>query len=312
MVLSDDDSRREEQLEEDENYFVSMTDMMVGILFIFIIMLMVFALNFRTQTDATEQLTAEAEQLTAEQKEQLQRADELAKQIADLRNQISQEIGELNKADQARNLLLEAIEERLDQVGLSVTIDKNTGVLRLTEEAIRFAPEESSLDSRAQQNVFAVARVLRDILPAYTACPDGRACPGSSGYVVETVFIEGHTDKTGSDNLNWKLSTERAVNTYRRMVDDFPELRGLLNSQGKEILSVSGYAYTRPVIEQDDAEGYGKNRRIDLRFVMEADRRERLTQVLSLLDEMQRKVEQLRSSPEQPDRRSVDPRDGAP
>ncbi|WP_171900759.1 OmpA family protein [Stappia indica] len=286
--------------------------MMVGILFIFIIMLMIFALNFRTQTDETKQLAAEAEQLTAEQKEQLLRADELAQQIADLRNQISQEIGELNKADQARNLLLEAIEERLDQVGLSVTIDKNTGVLRLTEEAIRFAPEESGLDSRAQQNVFAVARVLRDILPAYAACPDGRACPGSSGYVVETVFIEGHTDKTGSDNLNWKLSTERAVNTYRRMVDDFPELRGLLNSQGKEILSVSGYAYTRPVIEQDDAEGYRKNRRIDLRFVMEADRRERLTQVLSLLDDMQRKVEQLRASPEQPDRRSGDPRDGAP
>ncbi len=36
---------------EEENYFVSMTDMMVGILFIFIIMLMMFALNFRQQAD---------------------------------------------------------------------------------------------------------------------------------------------------------------------------------------------------------------------------------------------------------------------
>ena len=31
-----------------ENYFVSMTDMMVGLVFIFIIMLMYFALRFRT------------------------------------------------------------------------------------------------------------------------------------------------------------------------------------------------------------------------------------------------------------------------
>ena len=30
-----------------ENYFVSMTDMMVGMLFLFIILLMVFALNYR-------------------------------------------------------------------------------------------------------------------------------------------------------------------------------------------------------------------------------------------------------------------------
>jgi hypothetical protein len=42
------------QAEEGENYFISMTDMMVGVLFIFIIMLMVFALEFRTTTDTSE------------------------------------------------------------------------------------------------------------------------------------------------------------------------------------------------------------------------------------------------------------------
>lgn len=39
---------------EEENYFVSMTDMMVGLVFIFIIMLMYYALQFR---DVTDQLT---------------------------------------------------------------------------------------------------------------------------------------------------------------------------------------------------------------------------------------------------------------
>ena len=38
-------------VEEEENYFVSMTDLMVGMLFIFIIMLMAFALNFRDAQD---------------------------------------------------------------------------------------------------------------------------------------------------------------------------------------------------------------------------------------------------------------------
>ena len=287
MIAADSHDAGTDQSEEDENYFVSMTDMMVGILFIFIIMLMVFALNFRTQTDATEQLTAE-------QLEQLQKANELAEQIADLRRQIAQEIGELNEADQARGKLLDAIKTRLDQVGLTVTIDKDTGVLRLTEDAIRFAPESSQLDAPAQHNVDVLAKVLLDVLPHYTTCPPGGSCPLSSGYVVETVFIEGHTDKTGSDALNWQLSTERAVNTYRRIVEDAPRLRTLRNSDSKEILSVSGYAYTRPAVEQDDTEGYRMNRRIDLRFVMEADRRERLTQVLSLLDEMATKVSQLR------------------
>jgi len=286
MMAADADERGGSDTEANEDYFVSMTDMMVGILFIFIIMLMVFALNFRQQTDETVRLTAE-------QIEQLEKANALAEQIAALRRQIAGEITELNKADQARGDLLEEIQKRLNEIGLAVTIDKDTGVLRLAEDAIRFASQSSLLDDTAQRNVDAVAKVLLEILPGYTTCSRGAACSQSTGYVVETVFIEGHTDTTGSDGMNWQLSTERAVNTYRRIVDNFPGLRRFRNSQGREILSVSGYAYTRPATEQNDTVGRRINRRIDLRFVMEAARRERLTEVLRLLDQMEEKVLEL-------------------
>jgi len=274
--------------EEDENYFVSMTDMMVGVLFIFIIMLMVFALNFRQQTDQTKTLTAQ-------QEEQLRRANELAEQIADLRRKIAREITELDKTTQARGELLETIQKRLQAVGLKVTVDKDTGVLRLTEDAVRFGVNDSQLTDPAPRNVDALARVLQDVLPRYAACPSGSVCPPASGFMVETVFIEGHTDRTGPDDRNWQLSTERAVNTYRRMVDGFPRLRALFNSKGQEILSVSGYSSTRPVIKGEGEEFYRINRRIDLRFVMEAERRERLTAVLDLLDQMEKKVSALQA-----------------
>ena len=42
--------------EASENYFVSMTDMMVGMLFVFIIMLMVFAVNYRTGDDDSKRI----------------------------------------------------------------------------------------------------------------------------------------------------------------------------------------------------------------------------------------------------------------
>ncbi|TIV92390.1 MAG: hypothetical protein E5V85_28845, partial [Mesorhizobium sp.] len=57
-------------VEEEENYFISMTDMMVGVLFIFIILLMVFAANFRQQTQTSE-----------EQIKQLKQAAEVARQV---------------------------------------------------------------------------------------------------------------------------------------------------------------------------------------------------------------------------------------
>lgn len=46
--------RRSEEAHESESYYISMTDLMVGVLFIFIIMLAYFALNFR---DTTSELT---------------------------------------------------------------------------------------------------------------------------------------------------------------------------------------------------------------------------------------------------------------
>src|SRR5579875_3416028 len=58
-----------EQVVEEENYFVSMTDMMTGLVFIFIIMLMYFAMQFR---DVTDQL-AGANQTRSKILEQLER-----------------------------------------------------------------------------------------------------------------------------------------------------------------------------------------------------------------------------------------------
>ena len=51
-MIAEEDSAG--QSDESVNYFVPMTDMMVGVLFIFILMLMAFALDFRRTTDAQE------------------------------------------------------------------------------------------------------------------------------------------------------------------------------------------------------------------------------------------------------------------
>ena len=58
-------------LGQDESYLVSVSDLMVGLLFLFIIILMAFALNFRSAEDAAEatlaELVVERDQLALEQ-----------------------------------------------------------------------------------------------------------------------------------------------------------------------------------------------------------------------------------------------------
>src|SRR6478609_6515434 len=94
--------------EEGENYFVSMTDMMVGVLFIFIIMLMVFALDFRTKTEIQDIA--------------LQEAREAARKVHDLQAEIRRHIEAMDESARARRKLLEEIRDQLAAKQIEVTI----------------------------------------------------------------------------------------------------------------------------------------------------------------------------------------------
>ncbi|RWE83370.1 MAG: hypothetical protein EOS63_05105 [Mesorhizobium sp.] len=265
-------------VEEEENYFISMTDMMVGVLFIFIILLMVFAANFRQQTQTSE-----------EQIKQLKQAAEVARQVTsrvgELRDRVTSEIRVLNESDEVRTKLLVDIRDALRSKGLNVTIDAESGVVRLGENAINFGLGRAELNATAGQRVDTLAAVLAQVLPNYTSRSDVQAAS------LETMFIEGHTDAAGNDEDNWPLSTARAVNTFRRLVSREPMLRTLRNDQGTEILSVAGYSSTRQIKGvADDGQ-----RRIDLRFVMSTNSMERLRDVLRLTENMDEQLQNLRT-----------------
>lgn len=297
-MLAFDDNTGHEAEEAEENYFVSMTDMMVGILFIFIIMLMVFALQFQEQTDTSETQIEEV----------LKRVEEVANQLKILRDEIDTELASLNQSQRERTELLNDLKDELKEVGLEVQIDPENGVLRLTDNAIRFDSDRSNLNAAAASNVAKLAQVLQRVLPRYVSSCDELEAPECIGVsrstsTIDTVFIEGHTDMTGTDERNWALSTERAVSTYREITTVQPGLRHMKNRGEKEILSVSGYSSTRPIpetkgeAETDDvrSDRLAGNRRIDMRFVMEVDNSVRLNEVLKLTDAMEEQIEILRS-----------------
>src|SRR5262249_12897121 len=111
---------------------------------------------------------------------------------------------------------------------------------------------------------------------------------------VETVFIEGHTDETGNDDQNWSLSAQRAASTYRELISTASELRRIVNRRNQEILSISGYSSTRPIDRSETTAARGRNRRIDLRFVMDTDTRSGLEEVQHLLLRMRSAIQELK------------------
>jgi flagellar motor protein MotB len=279
---------------EGENYFVSMTDMMVGMLFIFIIMLMSFALLFRQQTDATR----------ATQTNKIEHANDIEARLTAVEKRITQQIDKVREATQQRQKLLRDIDAQLRRENLNVQVDESNGVLHLTEDTIRFQQNDANLNEHARQNVGKIARVLARVLPAYVSCaknqpsvnPPGAACQ-SQNASIETVFIEGHTDTVGSDEQNWALSAQRAANTYRELTAVARELRQIRNRSNQEVLSISGYSSTRPIDPAGTPAAWEKNRRIDLRFVMDTDVTAGLEQIQGFLGNMRSAIKELKEAP---------------
>ena len=67
--------------------------------------------------------------------------------------------------------------------------------------------------------------------------------------------VEGHTDSTGSDSFNQKLSEQRAEST-----------RSFLTEQGLDqgIVTAKGYGKTMPIADNNTPEGRQKNRRVEI------------------------------------------------
>jgi flagellar motor protein MotB len=244
--MSENHHHAEHLAEDEESYFVSMTDMMVGMLFVFIIMLMSFALNYR-----------EAERKKVET------------------------VTEITGADQARVQMLEKLQSLLEEAGVRVTIDRENGVLRLPED-ILFPSASDKIKQEGQTALSVLARGLGDVLPCYAYVKEnvktvagGESC--KTNHRLEAVFIEGHTDNIPISagtrfSDNWGLSTARAITTYKILTTTSPALTALVNKRAEPVLSVSGYGDNRPVADNTTEEGRSRNRRIDLRFLMATPR----------------------------------------
>lgn len=80
-------------------------------------------------------------------------------------------------------------------------------------------------------------------------------------FINRQIRIEGHTDsdpilKSSKYPTNWELSSDRATNVLRYLVE--------VESIEGERVSSSNYSYYRPIVPNDSPENKAKNRRVDV------------------------------------------------
>jgi chemotaxis protein MotB len=230
MILED----VQEQAVEEENYFVSMTDMMVGLIFIFIILLMYYALQFK---DVTDQLTS-ADRTRADILQQLQ---ESLKQKG-VKVTIDTQNGVLHLPE-------------------SILFDKGQAELQ-AQGGLAAGKLAEALDE--------VLPCYASEGGSPTACKTKAKHLLESVYIEgHTDVDDPHGVGCLKDNL--ALSACRAVATFRAVVNARTTLRALCtfkSSKCEKVLSVSGYGPERPVAIGADEDSMRRNRRIDLRLIM--------------------------------------------
>ncbi len=296
--------------EAEEGYFASVSDLMVGILFVFLLMLTVFAINYRqaeqdqmVRLKVLQQRERELEQQkreTAIQKaEAARQRDEARRQEVKnatlkglLRQAVVQLESEIESREAARRTLLTTMRDQLSTRGIQVVIDQRSGVLRLSGDLL-FASGSAALSGDALRTVRALAEVMATAMPCYAA--DAAGCGPDARPVLEAVLIEGHTDHrpfadTARYRDNDQLATERALAVFAELRRAQPELDVLRNTDGLQLLGAAGYGDRRPL---PDAQGtseddFRKNRRIDIRFVLTSRASEELQR---LRDQIRRAIE---------------------
>jgi hypothetical protein len=281
-------------VEEGESYYVSMTDMMVGVIFIFIIMLSYFAFEFRS---TTAKLTTARHPETAAL---LQTAANLAPKTADIEIDYKAQVlcvpeATLSETGQgaagqrrcfafspptkasdetatvadAQKLLMQSLDADLRDAKVQITGDPTSGSLNFRADQL-FVQGTAALSPDGQRIAGEVARTLMRRLPclgygvtAETDCRDGPKL------AVANVIAQTNLDAFSAEGQQAaSLALQRAAAFHRALTAAQPPLAALRNAP-------PGQAGSQPLLRvasvgqsQEGASKAGDDQTVSIQFQM--------------------------------------------
>lgn len=270
-------SSQSAETEEKKDIFAPVADLMVGVVFIFIIMVM--ALSLLIMEDAVPRATFDETEASR------QRLADFVKHFRD--TGIAPMLSRLADANERRTRILRQLKQRLETSNINVEIDDKNGTIRLpSSKLFENARADPTKDGEAIIRQLGVA--IAEIVPCYlvsTERPTGCPSEGGNGF-LSAIYIEGHTDnaqfKKAVDQFrdNWDLSAARAIEAFKIISKSDQRISILKNPEGKALIGVSGYADTRPVddtltpAQREEGAVKEADRRIEVRLIMTVDRSE--------------------------------------
>lgn len=256
-------------VDDDENpYWISYSDLMSAMLFLFLlaIAVLIFAVN----------------EESAKAAEALEKAQVAEDSRNETKKQLEAQIMQIASGEEIRSEMVGEIASALVDLGIDAQANDDGAVLSVPSSVLGFDGASYEIKDQYKENANELGKKISLALQ-----DKNRAA------VIDTITIEGHTDNVPHEGLsgtgNWGLSTFRAISLWQLWDSELQgksRITDLTNRKGDYILSVSGYAETRPVqAEQASDKQRAKNRRIDIRFLLSPPKAEDVADSLeSIMD----------------------------
>ena len=214
-----------------EGYLASSADLMIGILFIFIIMVVYLAVEIKRVQSENGRSSDPVRSLVEQTGERLRGLG--------VKVELDPDSGVIALPSDA----LFAKSDSVPTPGALIAITKTEAVLR------EVLPCYANSASRRNLNCQRL---------------------NQRGVELETVMIEGHTDSdqyANDPSRNWHLGLDRARYVFEELGKG--DLGKLRNAKGQPLLGVSSYADSRPSkFSANSMDPKAKDRRVELRFIL--------------------------------------------
>ncbi len=280
-------------LEEGESYYVSMTDMMVGVIFIFIIMLSYFAFEFRS---TTAKLTTAKHPETAAL---LQTAANLTPKTADIEIDYKAKVlcvpeaalsetgvgaagqrrcfafappttasAQTVSVADAQRLLMQALDSDLRDLKAPIVGDPSSGSLNFRADQL-FQPGSAELSPEGQRIAGAVAQTLMRRLPCLGYGMSANCEDAGPKLAVVNVASQTNLDAFSAEGQRAAaLALQRAAAFHRALTTAQPGLATLRNAPlgqpgSQPLLRVASIGQS-----QEGASKVGDDQTVSIQFLM--------------------------------------------
>ena len=163
--------------------------------------------------------------------------------------------GQMETIVGVRREILEQIVNSINSAGSSsrASIGDNGNIV--LDNAVFFDTNSADLKPEGYAIVEQLVRVFSRFL----------SDPENAKY-IDSITISGHTDSTGTDEINLDLSTARANTVLKYMLLNHPDI-----AEYSTYFCAAGYGSSRPIASNNTPDGRAQNRRIEISITLKDD-----------------------------------------